>query len=230
MNYLTKEAMDLCVETHKRVGFGLDPGKRREQVEAQVRERKQRATESLIVLAGRLVERDEVLQGHAPVMTLGRPASIPSDDAVLAWHLRAVGRARPPQASREIATDFYRWLDTIYDAESRDRANLEFFFGIIADLLDLDTPASNALAVALVPKVEVMFSIQVPRPMPRDRLERESAAHRASLRPDPAMWLRRCALPGARIPSGIILKSPLDASDAKKKTAPKGPVDEWGGE
>lgn len=176
------------------------------------------ARQHVLSLAALLVDNAGALQAHAPRVTFARPAHLPKDDAVLAWHVRASGLRRAPTSSKEITSDFFSWVDGVEEAESRNYANLEFMVALLVDCEDHEEqPTGAQMAALLRPKFEQLYNVRFPEVLPRDRAERESLAFRLAYSHDPPVWIRRMGWPGARAPEGMMLRAPEARSDDTTK-------------
>lgn len=99
-------------------GIGLPIGYRRKEAPEVIERRLQEAEDLAMMIGERTLA--EGLAWAKPGLMLSRPATIPMENDALAWHLTMDNRARCPRASKEIASDFWRWRDTVLHREDDD--------------------------------------------------------------------------------------------------------------
>lgn len=86
------------------------------------------------------------MESLKPGLVWSRPAVVPQDDAVLIWHLRVSGGRSPARASRDIATDFWRWRNHVLDVEREDGAKVLVLMRAVVSLLDVNDGKGVGLA------------------------------------------------------------------------------------
>lgn len=84
--------------------------------------------------------------GLLPGAVWSRPAAIPEDDRVLIWHLKVAQQRTVARASREIASDFWRWRWHVLEVEREDGAKAAVLLRGLQSLLDVRDGLGAGLA------------------------------------------------------------------------------------
>lgn len=162
-----------------------------------------------------------------PGVVWSRPAVIPEDDSVLIWHLRVSAGSRAARASREIATDFWRWRWHVLDVEREDGAKLQVLMRAIVGLLAVRDGLGVELAKTHVDFVHAHYGHaigathapkQLPDELPNEREQRAEfqrlvyqLVRREQVLPTWLAWFG-----SVQLPPGVRPRGPMTTTQAKE--------------
>lgn len=173
-----------------------------------------------------------------PGIVWSRPAAIPADDSVLIWHLK-VAQGRAGKASKEIATDFWRWRAHVLDVEREDGAKVLMLMRSIVELIDVQEGLGVGCARAPIDFVDAHYGhhigatlapARLPEELPREIGDTRAEFSRLVYR----LTRREAVLPtwlawfgSFRIPEGIRPRGPSTQTKNEAEEKQDAQDEEW---